>query len=83
MTRLKKIADNEIGNKDKSYSSKSKAIEEAKKRKSEVSKDDIDTAVDYIVYTPDDGVTYEIMPVINNENPGMPTESIVFCTCDM
>lgn len=82
MSRLKKIADAEIGEKDKSFSSKADAIAEAKKRKSEVDNDENATDVDYIVYTPDDGETYEITSVIDKENPGMPADAIVFCTCD-
>lgn len=83
MTRLKKIADSESAEKDKVFFSKDKAVAEAKKRKHSVDKDeDTTTDVDYIVYTPDNFKTYEIMSVIDKENPGMPADSIVFCTCD-
>lgn len=82
MTRLKKIAEAEIGEKNKPFSSKDEAIAEAKKRKSEVDNDDTDATVDYIVYTPDEGETYEVTSVVDNENPGMPADAIVFCTCD-
>jgi hypothetical protein len=81
--RLKKIADSELAKKDKVFFSKDEAIAEAKKRKHSVDKDKDTTAgVDYIVYTPDNHKTYEIMSVVDKENPGMPADSIVFCTCD-